>query len=61
MESLRFDVEPYNIHTTVNGQQPGDPAELARALLTIADQEEPGERGDVHQRRDLLVVAGLAA
>ena len=75
MESLRFDVEPYNIHTTVvepgffrtellvdasttwpeptiddyaerttatiagwksmNGQQSGDPAKLARALLTI--------------------------
>jgi NAD(P)-dependent dehydrogenase (short-subunit alcohol dehydrogenase family) len=81
MESLRYDVAPYNIHTTVvepgffrtelladtsttwpelsiddyaprtaptiegwkgmNGQQPGDPAKLARALLTIADQEEP--------------------
>jgi NAD(P)-dependent dehydrogenase (short-subunit alcohol dehydrogenase family) len=81
MESLRFDVEPYNIHTTVvepgffrtellvdasttwpeptiddyaerttatiagwksmNGQQSGDPAKLARALLTIADQQEP--------------------
>ncbi|MFJ8563797.1 SDR family oxidoreductase [Streptomyces sp. NPDC093514] len=81
MESLRYDVEPYNIHTTVvepgflrtellvdasttwpeptiadyaerttatvapwksmNGQQPGDPAKLARALLTIADQKKP--------------------
>jgi NAD(P)-dependent dehydrogenase (short-subunit alcohol dehydrogenase family) len=81
MESLRFDVEPYNIHTTVvepgffrtellvdasttwpeptiddyaerttatiagwksmNGRQSGDPAKLARALLTIADQQEP--------------------
>jgi NAD(P)-dependent dehydrogenase (short-subunit alcohol dehydrogenase family) len=81
MESLRYDVEPYNIHTTVvepgffrtellvdasttwpeptiddyaerttatiaawksmNGRQSGDPAKLARALLTIADQEKP--------------------
>ncbi|MFD9262364.1 SDR family NAD(P)-dependent oxidoreductase [Streptomyces sp. NPDC059538] len=81
MESLRYDVEPYNIHTTVvepgflrtellvdasttwpeptiadyaerttatvaawksmNGQQPGDPAKLARALLTIAGQKTP--------------------
>jgi NAD(P)-dependent dehydrogenase (short-subunit alcohol dehydrogenase family) len=81
MESLRYDVEPYNIRTTVvepgffrtellvdgstiwpeptiddyaerttatvaawksmNGQQTGDPAKLARALLTIADQQEP--------------------
>ncbi|KOG56025.1 oxidoreductase [Streptomyces virginiae] len=81
MESLRHDVEPYNIHTTVvepgffrtellvdasttwpeptiadyaerttatvaawksmNGQQPGDPAKLARALLAIADQKKP--------------------
>ncbi|MFD7205873.1 SDR family oxidoreductase [Streptomyces sp. NPDC059893] len=81
MESLRYDVEPYNIRTTVvepgffrtellvdasttwpeptiadyaerttatittwksmNGQQGGDPAKLARALLTIADQTEP--------------------
>ena len=81
MESLRHDVEPYSIHTTVvepgffrtellvdgstiwpelsiddyaprtaptiegmkgmNGQQPGDPAKLARALLTIADQDKP--------------------
>jgi NAD(P)-dependent dehydrogenase (short-subunit alcohol dehydrogenase family) len=82
MESLRHDVAPYNIHTTVvepgffrtellgegsstswpelsiddyaprtaptiegwkgmNGQQPGDPAKLARALLAIADQETP--------------------
>jgi len=84
MESLRYDVEPYNIHTTVvepgyfrtellvdgstnwpalsiddyaprtapriegmksmNGQQPGDPAKLARALLTIADQDIPPQR-----------------
>ncbi|WP_405994860.1 SDR family oxidoreductase [Streptomyces sp. NBC_00986] len=81
MESLRYDVEPYGIHTTVvepgffrtellvdasttwpeptiedyaerttatiaawksmNGQQTGDPAKLARALLTIAGQEKP--------------------
>jgi NAD(P)-dependent dehydrogenase (short-subunit alcohol dehydrogenase family) len=81
MESLRHDVAPFNIHTTVvelffrtellvdgsstiwpelsiddyalrtaptiegwkgmNGQQPGDPAKLARALLAIADQETP--------------------
>ncbi|WP_308376847.1 hypothetical protein [Streptomyces sp. ISL-99] len=25
----------------MNGQQPGDPAKLARALLTITDQDEP--------------------
>ena len=81
MESLRYDVEPYGIHTTVvepgffrtellvdasttwpeptiddyaerttatiaawksmNGRQTGDPAKLARALLTIAGQEKP--------------------
>ena len=81
MESLRYDIAPYNIRTTIvepgyfrtellvdasttwpessiddyaertastieawksiNGQQPGDPAKLARALLTIANQEEP--------------------
>ncbi|WP_105971978.1 SDR family oxidoreductase [Streptomyces geranii] len=81
MESLRYDVEPYGIHTTVvepgffrtellvdasttwpeptiddyadrtratitawksmNGSQPGDPTKLARALLTIADQDKP--------------------
>jgi NAD(P)-dependent dehydrogenase (short-subunit alcohol dehydrogenase family) len=81
MESLRYDVEPYNIHTTIvepgyfrtellvdgsttwpelsiddyaprtapriegmksmSGKQPGDPAKLARALLTIAGQEKP--------------------
>ena len=82
MESLRHDVAPFNIHTTVvepgffrtellvdgsstiwpelsiddyaprtaptiegwkgmNGQQPGDPAKLVRALLAIADQETP--------------------
>ncbi|TXS54517.1 SDR family oxidoreductase [Streptomyces sp. uw30] len=84
MESLRYDVEPYNIHTTVvepgffrtellvdgstiwpeptiddyaerttatvaawkgmNGQQTGDPAKLARALLAIADQDKPLQR-----------------
>jgi NAD(P)-dependent dehydrogenase (short-subunit alcohol dehydrogenase family) len=26
---------------SMNGQQPGDPAKLAQALLTIADQEQP--------------------
>ncbi|MGI3225535.1 SDR family oxidoreductase [Streptomyces sp. GTA36] len=81
MESLRYDVEPYGIRTTVvepgffrtellvdasttwpeptiddyaerttatiaawksmNGQQTGDPAKLARALLNIADRAEP--------------------
>jgi NAD(P)-dependent dehydrogenase (short-subunit alcohol dehydrogenase family) len=81
MESLRYEVEPYNIHTTIvepgffrtellvdgsttwpepsiddyterttatvaawksmNGKQPGDPAKLARALLTIAQQKKP--------------------
>ncbi|MEU7862203.1 SDR family oxidoreductase [Nonomuraea sp. NPDC049141] len=81
MESLRYDVAPYNIHTTIvepgffrtellvdastnwpelsiddyaprtaptieawkgmNGRQSGDPAKLARALLTIADRDEP--------------------
>ncbi|MFB6704118.1 SDR family oxidoreductase [Streptomyces sp. NPDC056333] len=81
MESLRYDVEPFGIRTTVvepgffrtellvdasttwpeptiddyaertratieawksmNGRQPGDPAKLARALLTIADREKP--------------------
>jgi hypothetical protein len=25
----------------MNGKQPGDPAKLAQALLTIADQEQP--------------------
>ncbi|WP_109005543.1 SDR family oxidoreductase [Streptomyces rishiriensis] len=84
MESLRYDVEPYNIHTTVvepgffrtellvdasttwpeptiddyaerttatitawksiNGQQPGDPAKLAQALLAITDQDKPLQR-----------------
>ncbi|MDX3745406.1 SDR family oxidoreductase [Streptomyces sp. AK08-02] len=84
MESLRYDVEPYGIHTTVvepgffrtellvdasttwpeptiddyaerttatitawksmNGQQSGDPAKLARALLTIAGQDKPLQR-----------------
>ncbi|MEV4999127.1 SDR family oxidoreductase [Streptomyces niveus] len=84
MESLRYDIEPYNIHTTVvepgffrtellvdgstiwpeptiddyaerttatvaawksmNGQQTGDPAKLARALLSIAGQSKPLQR-----------------
>ncbi|MEV6424520.1 SDR family oxidoreductase [Streptomyces sp. NPDC051662] len=84
MESLRYDVEPYNIHTTVvepgffrtellvdgstiwpeptiddyaerttatvaswksmNGRQTGDPAKLARALLTIAGRSKPPQR-----------------
>ncbi|WP_328584647.1 SDR family NAD(P)-dependent oxidoreductase [Streptomyces sp. NBC_00370] len=84
MESLRHDVEPFNIRTTIvepgffrtellvdasttwaelsvddyaertaatrktwesmNGQQPGDPAKLAAALLTIAGQEQPPAR-----------------
>ncbi|MFJ5115790.1 SDR family NAD(P)-dependent oxidoreductase [Streptomyces sp. NPDC088551] len=96
MESLRYDVEPSKIHTTVvepgffrtellvddstiwpeptiddyaeritatvaawksmNGRQTGDPAKLARALLTIAGQSKPpaalrrGRRR--HRRRD---------
>ena len=81
MESLRYDVEPYNIHTTIvepgffrtdllekestayaelsiadyaertaqtrpaweamSGKQGGDPAKLAKALVTIVDQEQP--------------------
>jgi NAD(P)-dependent dehydrogenase (short-subunit alcohol dehydrogenase family) len=81
MESLRYDVAPYNIDTTIvepgffrtellvdasttwpepsiddyaertastieawksiNGQQAGDPAKLAQALLTIAAQDQP--------------------
>jgi NAD(P)-dependent dehydrogenase (short-subunit alcohol dehydrogenase family) len=81
MESLRYDLAPYNIHTTLvepgffrtellvdastswpelsiedyaertaptieawkrmSGQQPGDPAKLARALLALAGQEQP--------------------
>jgi NAD(P)-dependent dehydrogenase (short-subunit alcohol dehydrogenase family) len=84
MESLRHDVAPYDIHTTIvepgffrtellgadsttwpelsiddyaprtaptiegwkgmSGQQPGDPAKLARALLTIAGQDKPLHR-----------------
>jgi hypothetical protein len=28
-------------YESMNGQQPGDPAKLAQALLTIADQEQP--------------------
>ena len=81
MESLRFDVAPFGIHTTIvepgffrtellvdssttwpelsiedyaprtaemieawkgqNGSQPGDPAKLALALLTLVDQDRP--------------------
>jgi NAD(P)-dependent dehydrogenase (short-subunit alcohol dehydrogenase family) len=84
MESLRYDVEPFDIRTTIvepgyfrtellvdgstnwpelsiedyaartapriegmksmNGKQPGDPAKLARALLTIAGQDKPPQR-----------------
>ncbi|KQU02380.1 oxidoreductase [Rhodococcus sp. Leaf7] len=84
MESLHYDVEPYDVHTTIvnpgyfrtellvdgstiwpeislddyaprtapqiesmksmNGRQPGDPAKLARALLTVADQSTPVRR-----------------
>jgi NAD(P)-dependent dehydrogenase (short-subunit alcohol dehydrogenase family) len=84
MESLRAEVAPFGIHTTIvnpgffrtelsrssrrttpsrriadyderraplieywkaqNGQQSGDPAKLARALLTIASQEPPPRR-----------------
>jgi NAD(P)-dependent dehydrogenase (short-subunit alcohol dehydrogenase family) len=84
MESLRNEVAPYNIHTTVvepgffrtellmdasttwpepsiddyvertastietwkriSGQQVGDPVKLARALLTVADQDQPPAR-----------------
>jgi len=81
MESLRFEIEPFGIHTTIvepgffrtdlltkestayadvsiddyadrtaqtrpaweamSGQQGGDPAKLAKALVTVADQEQP--------------------
>src|SRR4029079_13343831 len=84
MESLRPEVEPFGIHTTIvnpgffrtelltpestdfagseiddyadrraaqigywtsqNGQQSGDPAKLARALLTVASEEPPRRR-----------------
>jgi NAD(P)-dependent dehydrogenase (short-subunit alcohol dehydrogenase family) len=84
MESLRYDVEPYGIRTTIvepgffrtellvdasttwaelsiddyaerstatrkawesmNGQQAGDPARLAAALLALASQEQPSAR-----------------
>ncbi|MDX3513223.1 SDR family NAD(P)-dependent oxidoreductase [Streptomyces caniscabiei] len=29
---------------SINGQQPGDPVKLARALLTVADRAEPPQR-----------------
>jgi NAD(P)-dependent dehydrogenase (short-subunit alcohol dehydrogenase family) len=29
---------------SINGQQPGDPAKLAHALLTLADQDQPPQR-----------------
>jgi hypothetical protein len=29
---------------SMNGKQPGDPAKLARALLTIAGQDKPPQR-----------------
>jgi NAD(P)-dependent dehydrogenase (short-subunit alcohol dehydrogenase family) len=61
MESLRFEVEPFGIHTTIvepgffrtdllekestweamSGKQGGDPAKLARALVTVVDEEQP--------------------
>ena len=81
MESLRFEVEPFGIHTTIvepgffrtdlltkestayadlsiedyaertaqtrpaweamSGKQTNDPAKLAKALLTVVDQEQP--------------------
>src|SRR2546426_6313065 len=84
MESLRFEVEPFGIHTTIvepgffrtellekestayadlsiddyaertaqtrpaweamSGKQSNDPAKLARALLTVVDQEQPPRR-----------------
>ncbi len=31
-------------YTDMNGQQVGDPAKLARALVTIAGQEQPPHR-----------------
>jgi NAD(P)-dependent dehydrogenase (short-subunit alcohol dehydrogenase family) len=31
-------------YESVNGNQPGDPAKLARALITIADQPQPPDR-----------------
>jgi NAD(P)-dependent dehydrogenase (short-subunit alcohol dehydrogenase family) len=31
----------HEFYASMNGKQPGDPAKLARALLTIADQEQP--------------------
>jgi hypothetical protein len=29
------------LYTSMNGKQPGDPAKLARTLLTIVDEEHP--------------------
>jgi NAD(P)-dependent dehydrogenase (short-subunit alcohol dehydrogenase family) len=84
MESLRFEIEPFGIHTTIvepgffrtdlltkestayadmsiddyaqrtsqtrpaweamSGKQGGDPAKLAKALVTVVDQERPPQR-----------------
>jgi NAD(P)-dependent dehydrogenase (short-subunit alcohol dehydrogenase family) len=84
MESLRFEIEPFGIHTTIvepgffrttllekesttyaelsiddyaertaqtrpaweamSGKQGGDPAKLAKALITVVDQEQPPRR-----------------
>ena len=73
MESLRFEIEPFGIHTTIvepgffrtelltkestayaertaqtrpaweamSGKQTNDPAKLAKALVTVVDQEQP--------------------
>jgi hypothetical protein len=30
-----------DFYVSTNGKQPGDPAKLAQALLTIADEEQP--------------------
>jgi NAD(P)-dependent dehydrogenase (short-subunit alcohol dehydrogenase family) len=40
-------------YESMNGQQEGDPAKLARALLTIADQQQPPRR--------LIALAGILA
>jgi hypothetical protein len=43
-------------YETMNGQQAGDPGKLARALITIADQEQPPRRfiggADRHRRAE---------